>query len=206
MRMSKQQLKAKYGSEKIFAVPFSKIDFIEDRFTKVKHDSSIWRLFDTLGKFVYRYDVEGEPSMQQIVPYILILNEDEDKVFATKRIIGDARLQGKLSIAYNGHIDSSDGTREVLFKAAVRELFEAVQVDILKPFKIIGYVRDLTSLANDHTGVVIIATVTGGVTIRGDDTLIGEWMDLKGLINNYEKLESWSKYIVDYFTENKGFK
>ena len=90
-----------------------------------------------------------------------------------------------------------------MFKAAVRELFEEVQADILKPLKIIGYVRDLASSTSDHTGVVILAHATGEVVIKEKDNLIGQWMDINELIANYEKLEGWSKYIVDHFAEKK---
>ena len=201
--MNRKQLIAKYGEEKIFTVPYSKVEFIPDGFTPIKHDIRIWGQFDAIGSFVYRYDAEGQPYMQQIIPYILILDESGQKVFTTKRVAGDSRLIDKLSIACGGHIDKCDEGKEVLFKAAVRELFEEVQADILKPLEIIGYVRDLTSNTSDHTGVVILAHATGDVKIKEKDNLIGEWMDLNQLIANYEKLEGWSKYIVDHFAKNK---
>ena len=204
--MNKQQLKAKYGDEKIFAVPYSKIEFIPDKFTPVKHDTRIWGQFDSLGEFVYRYEAEGEPCLQQIIPYILILDESGKNIFTTKRVAGDSRLLNRVSIACGGHIDESDAGREVLFKAAVRELFEEVNAEFLKPLEIIGYVRDMTSSTNDHTGVVIIAHATGDVSVKEQDTLVGQWMDLQELISNYENLENWSKYIVDHFAENKTIK
>lgn len=204
--MNKNQLKSKYGDEKVFVVPFTKLHFIEDGFTSVDHDPTIWSIFDQIGEYVYRYDAEGEPSMQQIIPYIVIINESGDKIYATKRIAGDSRLCNKLSIACGGHINPCDGTREVLFKAAVRELFEEVDANINKPLEIIGYVRDLNSTTNDHVGVAIIARASGEVFVKENDTLVGQWMSLDELINEYEKLESWSKYLVDRFTVNKAFK
>lgn len=201
--MNKKQLKAKYGEEKIFVVPYSKIEFIPDKFTQLKHDTRIWGMFDSMGEFIYRYEAEGNPYIQQIIPYILILSDDGKKVFTTKRLAGDSRLVDKVSIACGGHIDKCDEGKEVLFKAAVRELFEEVNTDILKPLEIIGYVRDLTSSTNDHTGVVILAHSTGEVTVKENENLVGEWMDLDELIANYEKFEGWSKYVVDHFAKNK---
>lgn len=205
--MNKKQLKEKYGEEKVFVVPFEKLEFIKDGFTEVEHNSEIWGMFDNLGKFVYRYDAEGESAMQQIIPYILILNEDGTKVFATKRIAGDSRLANKVSIACGGHIDSSDGNREVLFRAAVRELLEEVEVDasFSSPLQIFGYVRDLNSTTNDHTGVAIIVRASGDVQVKEKDKLVGEWMSLDDLVNEYEKLENWSKYIIDHFVTKKSF-
>lgn len=201
--MNKQQLKEKYGNEKVLIVPFDKVSHIEDGFTSLEHDSKLWSLFDSIGEFVYRYDAEGEPSVQQIIPYILITNKNNDKLFATKRINGDSRLIGKLSIACGGHIDSCDQGKEVLFKAAVRELYEEVEANFCSPLKIIGTVRDLNSSTNDHLGVVIIACADGEVEIKEKDTLEGKWLTLNDLIDNYENLEGWSKYIVDHFVNNK---
>lgn len=201
--MNKKQLKDKYGEEKIFVVPYSKLEFIPDGFTPLKHDVRIWSQFDSMGEYIYRYDAEGQPYMQQIIPYILILDESNEKIFTTKRIAGDSRLVDKVSIACGGHIDGCDEGKEVLFKAAVRELFEEVNADIMKPLEIIGYVRDLSSSTSDHTGVVVIAHATGEVTVKENENLIGQWMNLGDLISNYEKLEGWSKHIVDYFTVKK---
>lgn len=201
--MNKKELKQRYGNEKVFVVPYNRLEHIPDGFTPVKHDSRIWGQFDSMGSFVYRYDAEGEPYMQQIIPYIVILDESRTKIFTTMRTAGEPRLLKKLSIACGGHIDESDSGREVLFKAAVRELFEEVQVDILKPFEIIGYIRDLTSATCDHTGVVIIAHATGDVIVKENDALVGKWMDLQDLIDNYENLEGWSRHLTDYFAENK---
>lgn len=204
--MNKAQLKAKYGDEKVFAVPYNKLHFINDGFTPINHNPDIWSMFDQIGEFVYRYDAEGEPSMQQIIPYIVITNELGNKVFATRRVAGDTRLVNKLSIACGGHINPCDGVREVLFKAAVRELFEEVDTNINKPLEIIGYVRDLNSTTNDHIGVAIIARASGDVSVKENDTLVGQWMSLDELINEYERLEDWSKHLVDRFTVNKAFK
>lgn len=203
--MNKQKLKERYGNEKILVVPFEEVTHIKDGFTSIEHDANIWSSFDSIGKFVYRYDAEGEPSMQQIIPYILIINKEQNKLFATKRINGDSRLIGKLSIACGGHIDSSDQGKEILFKAAVRELYEEVNAEYCSPLKIIGTVRDLNSNTNDHLGIVIMAFAGDEVEVKEKDTLEGSWLTLNDLIDNYENLEGWSKYIVDYFVSNKNF-
>lgn len=201
--MDKKALKEKYKDEKVFVVMSTDIENIDDKFSPVKHNIELWKKFDNLGHFMYRYDVEGEASVQQIIPYIVIANHNHDKVFITKRIAGEPRLLGKLSIGCGGHINECDGTREVLFKAAVRELFEEVDIEITTPLQIIGYVRDKCSTTNDHTGVVILAQSESDITVKEKDTLEGLWMDLDELVNNYELFEDWGKYIIDHFVENK---
>lgn len=202
--VSRKELKNKYKDEKVLVVPFERVKFIEDGFTEIKHDPKIWSMFDN-GTLVYRYETEGISDFQQIIPYILIFNNEKTKLFTTKRIAGDNRLINKLSIACGGHISQDDFGKELLFKAAVRELFEEVDVNPIAPFEIIGYVRDMTSSTNDHTGVVIALKVKDKVTINENDNLIGEWMGLDELTNNYNRLEGWSKHIVDYFVDKGKF-
>jgi predicted NUDIX family phosphoesterase len=205
IQMTKEELKAKYRNEKVFVVPFESVESIPNKFSEVKHNKNLWKQFDSIGSYIYRYDAEGEPAAQQIIPYVLILNNTGDKIFATKRIGGESRLLNKVSIACGGHIDEIDGIKEVLFRAAVRELFEEVDVEADEPLKIIGYVRDMNSATNDHTGVVIIAHAVNEVKVKETNILLGQWMSLQDLIDNYEKLESWSKYIVDHFVTKKSF-
>lgn len=201
--MRKEELKAKYKEEKVFVVPYGKLHFIEDKFTKVEHDKKIWSMFDSLGEYVYRYDAEGAPELQQIIPYIIIMN-DKNEIFTTRRIAGEARLAKKISMACGGHINPCDGSREVLFKAAVRELFEEVHLEIGGPFEIIGFVRDMNSSTNDHLGVAMTVKAKGDVIVKEKDTLVGKWMTIDNLVNEYVNLEGWSKYILDHFIKTKN--
>lgn len=203
--MNKKLLKEKYGNEKVYVISYEKAAYISDGFTTEKHDPDIWRAFDNIGEYIYRYEAEGNPIFQQIIPYILIYNKDKNKLFTTKRINGDSRLINKISIACGGHINVCDGATEILFKAAVRELFEEVNFQPFCAFEIIGYVRDMTSSTNDHIGVVITIKANEDIEVIEKDNLIGEWMSLVELINNYNNLEGWSKYIVDYFVSQKEF-
>lgn len=197
--INKTLLKNKYGKEKVFIVPYHNTINIPDGFTNIKHDKNIWSKFDSVGKYVYRYDAEGDKTMQQIIPYIIILNKDKNKIFTTKRIGGESRLLNQISIACGGHINEEDGLKQPLFYAAVRELFEEVNINTNSPFEIFGYVRGLESSTNDHLGVAIYVHATGEVSVKEKDNLIGEWMDLDQLVYNYHKLENWSQYIVDFF-------
>ena len=39
--------------------------------------------------------------------------------------------------------------------------------------------------------------------IKEEDSLIGKWMTINEIADNYNKLENWSKYLIDYLLENK---
>lgn len=202
--MNRQALKEKYGDEKIFVLPVSKVEGIPDKFTHCKHDDKIWKKYDNQGIYINRWEAEGDSSFQQIIPYFFVTNEDASKVFIAKRIDGDHRLVNKLSLGFGGHIDSCDGFEQVVLKALTREMWEELDIEPLSKATYMGTMRDMTSSTNDHLGLVFgIQAKEGQVFIRETEKLVGEWMTMQQLYDNYAKFENWSKYIIDFFCENK---
>ena len=202
--VNRKALKEKYGDEKVFVIPVQKVQNIPDKFTYCKHDDKIWRKYDNQGLYINRWEAEGEPSFQQIIPYFFIMNEDESKVFVAKRIDGDHRLVDKLSLGFGGHIDSCDGYDQAVLKALTREMWEELDIDPITKAVHMGTIRDITSSTNDHLGLVFgVKAIEGEVSIKETDKLVGEWMSLEQLYDNYSKFENWSKYIIDFFCENK---
>ena len=76
----------KYGDEKVFVLPVSKIEGVPDKFNYAKHDDKIWKKYDNQGIYINRWEAEGDSSFQQIIPYFFVTNEDASKVFIAKRI------------------------------------------------------------------------------------------------------------------------
>lgn len=202
--INRQALKEKYGDEKIFVLPVSKVEGIPDKFTPCKHDDKIWKKYDNQGIYINRWEAEGDSSFQQIIPYFFVTNEDASKVFIAKRIDGDHRLVNKLSLGFGGHIDSCDGFEQVVLKALTREMWEELDIEPLSKATYMGTMRDMTSSTNDHLGLIFgIQAKEGQVFIRETEKLVGEWMTMQQLYDNYAKFENWSKYIIDFFCENK---
>lgn len=202
--INRHLLKEKYKDEKVFIVPIQAVQHIDDKFTYSKHDNAIWQKYDNLGRYVFRYEAEGEPSMQQIIPYFMVFNEDESKVFVAKRIDGDHRLVDKMSLGFGGHIDECDGYNQCVLKSLTREMWEELDIEPLTRATYMGTIRDITSSTNDHFGLVFyVKALEGSVSIKEVDKLVGEWMTFEELFNNYSKFENWSKYIIDYFYEIK---
>jgi predicted NUDIX family phosphoesterase len=201
----KAQYKEKYKDEQVFVVPFMVLSGIQNGFTYKKHDKEIWKRFDNIGKFVFRYDAEGEPSMQQIIPYIIIKHSTENKYYVGERIAGEPRLLGQLSLGFGGHINPCDGPTEVLFKALFRELNEEVFIgNITSSAKFIGYLRSLNGDTNDHTGCIFVVE-TDSADIKEVQSLKGQWMTAKELEDNYFKFEDWSRHLIDHLVEKKYF-
>lgn len=195
-------LKEKYKDEKVYVVPYNEILYISDKFSPAKYDPTTFKIFDNIGTFMYRYEVEGNVEVQQLIPYVIVFNKDKSKIFITKRIGGDKRLINKLSIACGGHINIEDEGDNKIFKCANRELNEELNINIIEDYKFLGFVRDISSSTNDHTGIVLYV-IADKVSVKEEDSLMGEWASIEDISNNYNKLENWSKYIIDYLLKNK---
>lgn len=201
--MNTKQLKEKYGQEKVFIVPIQSIQHIDDKFTFNKHDPKIWSKYDILGKYVYRYEAEGQPVFQQIIPYLIIFNEDQSKMYVSKRIDGDHRLNNMLSLGFGGHINEEDGYKDVVLRALTREMNEELDIDPISKAIYMGTIRDITSKTNDHLGLVFaIKAKEGEVFIKETDKLEGNWMEISKLFDDYHKFENWSKFLIDFLFVN----
>lgn len=201
--LSKDQLKEKYKDEKVFVLPANLVQNVNDKFTKQAHTQEIWTKFDNIGQYIYRYDAEYNPAFQQVIPYFLIENKDGSKYYVGKRIQGDDRLQGKLSLGFGGHINECDGYSNMIIKALTREMHEELNIDPISPFRYIGTMKDLTSETNDHFGLIfVIKSEEDTISIKETNNLEGVWMTKEEMYNEYGRFENWSKYILDYLYES----
>lgn len=199
--MNKAQLKKKYGEEKIFVIPSALGVNIPDRYTKKKHTSTIFSKYDSIGRYVYRYDAEYNSDYLQIIPYFFITNEDETLYYACKRLKGDARLVDKMSIGFGGHVDSSDGHINAVLKALEREMNEELEVNQKVSFRYHGTMLDLESETKEHLGLIFSIKVNEeNIKIRETENLSGLWLTKQQLYDNYGKFEGWSKFLIDDIT------
>lgn len=201
--INRKLLKEKYGDERVFVLPITKIEGIPDKFNHVKNDKDIWTKYDNQGLYINRWEAEGDSNFQQLIPYFFVVNENYTKVFVAKRIDGDSRLVNKLSLGFGGHIDSCDGYNQVVLKALSREMNEELDINPISKAQYLGTIRDITSSTNDHFGLAFsIQAEEDKVFIKETDKLIGEWMSFEQLYDNYSKFENWSKFLIDFFLEN----
>lgn len=207
--MTKEQLRAKYGDEQVFAAPFMACTKIEDQFTKLsfKPNSPEKKLLDSImgqGKFMLRADIEGDITFQQVIPYAFITCRDS--YFVSRRIQGDSRLQGKLSLGFGGHLNPCDAENKkgvgILFDGLWREMEEETTIHECNAssFDYYGFVRDLRSTTPDHIGVVfkydVLRIGADKLAVKETDTLEGIWMSEQELVRNIEKFESWAQYTI----------
>lgn len=192
-------LQEQYKNEKVFIVPVTAIQHIQDGFTPLSNDPKIWTRYDNVGRYIYRYEAEGQPVFQQIIPTSVIFSEDRDELYTATRIDGDNRLIGAKTLCFGGHVNEEDGFRMVVKNSLMRELHEELEITPLSKPIYMGTVRDIASNTNDHLGILFSITAKKDkVTVKETDRLTGKWMTKQELFKEYHKFENWSKFLIDH--------
>jgi predicted NUDIX family phosphoesterase/thymidylate synthase ThyX len=107
-------------------------------------------------------ELENNPSIQQIIPYVWIMNPITGKVFIYQRSNegGEGRLHNKYSGGVGGHIDKETEyySQNPIVDAMMRELKEEVTMKNYPTPKFVGFLNDETEMVGRvHFGVVAIA-------------------------------------------------
>lgn len=200
--MNKEQLKLKYPTERVLCVNNSSLESWE-----TQNENKVLALLNAIrfgGYMAYRYDAELNFDAKQVIPYVVL--KHEDKYFVTKRIKGDERLVGGLSIAVGGHINPVDrvGTfdpEKVVLNCIDRELDEETTVikDDIKSMKFVtSFVDESSEVSRVHVCLLtLIELNNNAIGIKETDKLEGVWMSVDEIKEQYEKLEGWSKITFD---------
>ncbi len=154
-------------------------------------------------------ELENNRDLQQIIPYVWIVNQKSKKVFLYKRGFNankeagefrEQRCMNKFSGGVGGHIDkdTEEGSSNPIEKAMARELMEEVVMTDYPVPKIVGYINDdADSIGKVHFGIVAIAETSGSVISRKSEGLSeGRFYS----IDNIEKLFSDPENKVETWT------
>jgi len=198
--MNKEQLKAKYGYVEVFVVS-NELTKDFDTFVELDKDNKYSDIFNSVGKFIPRYDAELNFENRQIIPYCLI--KCVDNYFITRRLEGDVRLTGKYSLGVGGHLERLDSENGDYIKSGMmRELDEEISIkSSIKSIDLIGMIcSNNTEVDSVHLGLVYVVEVSGlDVSVKETETLVGDWIYKKDLLDFEGELESWSKIAVEQF-------
>jgi predicted NUDIX family phosphoesterase len=158
--------------------------------------------------FMRRGDVEDDPSMQQVIPYIVGRHEDKVLVYNRGTSGAENRLADLFSIGIGGHINPvdaedtlADEPLDVLLHASAREMSEELTADNtgLENYRLMFKAllkTDVTEVDAVHFGVVFEARFANLDGVDGSDEIDRvRWVTLEGL-RNYN-LESWSELVFE---------
>lgn len=176
--------------------------------------------------FIPREQAEQDENYLQIIPYVTVAEAEHHRLLAYKRQGGgEARLEGKWSVGFGGHIDDTDcfdkdhvPFMNVLTFAAYREVFEELvfkntwDMMSLPALTIVGLIysgnfRDAGPVDRVHLGVAMALPVFDStyVTPRTETGTAVEhaWLGEQQLTERYDDFELWSRHCLPSFDIDK---
>lgn len=153
------------------------------------------------GEFRPRAAVEEDPTLKQIIPYLIIRHGERIFLFQRSGSGGEPRLHGRFSIGVGGHIvrEDSDGADDLLRAGLSRELTEELIIAGSWTARPVGVLNDdETPVGRVHFGVVyVVETERPEVRVREDDRLSGRLAGAEEILAARSGMEGWSRLILD---------
>jgi len=209
--VNRDELKEKYGEEEVLVVPKEFLpNKLNDGFTKARRQDIDHLLSESY--FIKRYDSDNNPDEVEVIPYVVVTNRSHDNIFCTKRLdgSGEKRLIDLLSLGQGGHINPFNTLKgsQLMYYSLNRELAEELMINPIAlvnyNLKFEGYIRKTeTTVDKDHLGFLFFMELRdsvcnkGYVSINETDVLEGEFVDETFLDKHYDKLETWSRVVID---------
>lgn len=151
-------------------------------------------------QYLPRTDAEQDPSFKQIIPYVVIRNNDLWLLFQRKSTQSEARLHNKYSLGIGGHInDENDSeTLDPITSGLYRELTEELTLGKHSPPRYIGVINDDESdVGRVHLGLVFeIRADSLDFVLPEADKMTATWVSSQELQTYLPNMETWSQLIV----------
>lgn len=191
--------------ERVLVVPGAELDRL-GRFQGFSAEADRYLralLAPGLASFRPRSEVEDDPSLKQIIPYVVFRSADLVFCYTRGKSGGEARLRRLRSIGVGGHVAEEDadgrGTLDAYELALRRELDEEVAVDSPGTLRMVGLINDdATPVGRVHLGVVHLYELDRpAVSSREDALADGGFVRLDALRADRDQFESWSQICLD---------
>ncbi|MFO0891538.1 MAG: phosphoesterase [Isosphaeraceae bacterium] len=195
------------SSERVLVVPGSELDRL-GRFQGFHPDADRYLsalLAPELMDYRPRSEVEDDPSLKQIIPYVVLRCRDAVFCYRRGKSQGEARLHRLRSLGVGGHVAESDAEGRRGFDAYAmamrRELEEEVEVSSPGSLRLVGLINDdSTPVGSVHLGVVHLYELERpGVSPREEGLAEPEFVPIADLPRIRGDFETWSQICLDAF-------
>lgn len=155
-------------------------------------------------RYVPRSLAETDPSLKQIIPYVLVRRGDLYLHYVRGKASGEKRLVAMGSIGIGGHINHRDedlfGSGLDFYESAVqRELHEELLIDADLSTRVVGVINDdSTPVGQVHFGVVHVCDLGDEHVSRGEPCITDlQFRSADDIRARRDQLESWSQFCAD---------
>src|SRR5689334_6117012 len=147
-------------SERVLVVPAAEFDRL-GRFQGFCGDAERYLgrlLTPELAQFRPRSEVEDDPGLKQIIPYVIFRSGDRVFCYTRGKSQGEVRLHRLRSLGVGGHVAEADAdgraTREAYETALRREIDEEVDIQTDGWIRCVGLINDDSNpVGRVHLGV-----------------------------------------------------
>ncbi len=160
--------------------------------------------------FVPRAEAEEDPSLKQLIPYVVVTHGEKLLHYRRGSGSGETRLLKKGSVGIGGHINDGDGLGEAFDAAAyqralMRELMEELNLSgsfIERPLAVLN--DDSNPVGAVHLGIVHQCQISSS-EVTANEEAIAElgFLSLEELASRHEQLETWSQLVVQGWNDLK---
>lgn len=162
-------------------------------------------------KYVPRSLAEHDPSLKQVIPYVLVRRGSALLHYVRGKGSGEKRLVAMGSIGIGGHINHRDedlfGTGTDYYELAVqRELHEELLIDADLTTRVVALINDdSTPVGQVHFGVVHVCELGDEHVSRGEPCITElQFLTLEQLRGRRDAMETWSQLALDFVLANPG--
>jgi predicted NUDIX family phosphoesterase len=191
----------------VLVVPGSELDRL-GRFQGFQRDAERYLtalLRPELMDYRPRSAVEDDPSLKQIIPYVVLRCRDAVFCYTRGKSQGEVRLHRRRSLGVGGHVAESDAEGRRSFGAYElamrRELDEEVEVSSPGRMRLVGLINDdSTPVGSVHLGVVHVLDLDRpDVRPKEDGLAEPEFVPIFELAKTWDEFETWSQICIDGF-------
>jgi len=166
---------------------------------------AILNLISSSARFLDRGSAEDDPSLKQIIPYVLVCHNGQFLAYRRTEKQGENRLHNKLSIGFGGHINPSDTAdlkgENIVLSGLVRELNEEVFIKAVGELAFVGFINDDSNAVGQvHLGVVFrLTALTPDFEVNEPDQIEAEWRSPQDIAGLSGGLETWSQILFESY-------
>ena len=160
--------------------------------------------------FMSRDLAEYNFEHKQVIPYLIIRNNDSYLLLQRTSKQSEKRLHNKFSLGIGGHInpESSDHGNNLIIGGLYKELNEEVLINKPYDLKFIGTINDESnSVSKVHLGLLYELEVQSAeYEVLEKDKMSAHWENRDNLIKYYDRMETWSQIVCDNYITPEGHK
>src|SRR5437762_608590 len=152
--------------------------------------------------YLNRSDAEQDRRYKQLIPYVLLVRNDQLLRYRRGKGGEETRLHGLYSVGIGGHISEEDNglfSRDVGYEEGMlREVREEVDIEPVKASAVAVINDDSTEVGFVHFGVVhIMQVLEGKVAGRRNGIVNPEFIAVANAVENASSYESWSRFCLE---------